>query len=285
MLDHLHTHRCVHTELWLHQSQLGCCGVHIRGCVADWCSNAGSSSQERCSNNRGKGCCHSFTAASSKYYWFQEGAHSRGHQPMCNLCLRKWQNSHSRALPYSTGHPVTSHSDMYLRKYLQMRSRMEQALASVCDVVPPCSKRCHSHVQIFLSNNTLGIVHEYAAMGTVYDMLKNQGPFPESLARFFFQQLVCGVRYLHERGVAHREIRLKHLLVKSFNFTTSTVPVIKITHFSAAKEDSGTGPACMGPSTSQTRSHSTHSGSRSQTQGSRGHVRSTTVRPQTTQCM
>ena len=136
-----------------------------------------------------------------------------------------------------------------------------------------------SFLQIFLSNNTLGIVHEYAAMGTVYDMLKNQGPFPESLARFFFQQLVCGVRYLHERGVAHREIRLKHLLVKSFNFTTSTVPVLKITHFSAAKEDCSTGPACVGPSTSQTRSHSTHSaGSRSQTQGSRGHVRHANVR-------
>jgi serine/threonine protein kinase len=91
-------------------------------------------------------------------------------------------------------------------------------------MIDPCKLLCAfvnvlTDMQIFLSNNTLGIVHEYAAMGTVYDMLKNQGPFPESLARFFFQQLVCGVRYLHERGVAHREIRLKHLLVKSFNFT------------------------------------------------------------------
>lgn len=134
-------------------------------------------------------------------------------------------------------------------------------------------------MQIFLSNNTLGIVHEYAAMGTVYDMLKNQGPFPENLARFFFQQLVCGVRYLHERGVAHREIRLKYLLVKSFNFTHATVPVLKITHFAAAKEDSSPGAAHAGPSTSQTRTHSTQNSGGRSNQGSRGNVRSTAVRP------
>lgn len=167
---------------------------------------------------------------------------------------------------------------LYHTETCSLLSRIEEALTRSAYVVLPLTVNSVDGVQIFLNNSTLGIVHEYAAMGTVYEMLKNQGPFPESLARFFFQQLVCGVRYLHERGVAHREIRLKHLLVKSFNFTHSTVPVIKITHFAAAKEDTSTGPAAAGPSTSQTRTHSTHSGSRSHTHGSRGHVRNTAVR-------
>lgn len=92
-------------------------------------------------------------------------------------------------------------------------------------------------LQIFLTDVVLGIMHEYATTGNLHDMLKSQGPFQESLARFFFQQLMCGIRYLHERGVTHGDIRLRNLLVKPFNFTFSKAPVLKISHFGCAKED------------------------------------------------
>lgn len=123
--------------------------------------------------------------------------------------------------------------------------------------------RSGSLLQIFLTEAMLGIVHEYATNGNLLDMLKAQGPFKESLARFFFQQLMCGVRYLHERGVTHGDLRLQYLLVKPFNFTFSKAPVLKISHFGCAKEDNTTTAAVppgkippRPPSQATTRAHS-----------------------------
>jgi serine/threonine protein kinase len=81
------------------------------------------------------------------------------------------------------------------------------------------------------------VVHEYASHGSIYDMLKNQGRFSENLARYFFQQMLCAVRYCHERGVTHGSIQLKHLLIKLHSIAQGTAPVLKLTNFEFAKED------------------------------------------------
>jgi serine/threonine protein kinase len=45
---------------------------------------------------------------------------------------------------------------------------------------------------------------ECATGGELFNKVKASGRFDEDMARFFFQQLIQGVQYCHENGVAHR---------------------------------------------------------------------------------
>lgn len=58
--------------------------------------------------------------------------------------------------------------------------------------------------RIFLTSTHLGIAMEYATGGELFNKVKASGRFDEDTARFFFQQLVQGVQYCHQNGVAHR---------------------------------------------------------------------------------
>jgi hypothetical protein len=65
-------------------------------------------------------------------------------------------------------------------------------------------------VQVFLTPTHLCIVMEYAAGGELFDHIVKAGRFSEDEARYFFQQLICGVDYCHRsvsrqgRGAAQR---------------------------------------------------------------------------------
>lgn len=51
--------------------------------------------------------------------------------------------------------------------------------------------------QVFLTPTHLCIVMEYAAGGELFDHIVKAGRFSEDEARYFFQQLICGVDYCH----------------------------------------------------------------------------------------
>ncbi|URD79917.1 serine threonine-protein kinase [Musa troglodytarum] len=51
--------------------------------------------------------------------------------------------------------------------------------------------------KVVLTRTHLGIVMEYAAGGELFDRISNAGRFSEDEARYFFQQLICGVSYCH----------------------------------------------------------------------------------------
>nr|XP_018675701.1 PREDICTED: serine/threonine-protein kinase SAPK7 isoform X2 [Musa acuminata subsp. malaccensis] len=51
--------------------------------------------------------------------------------------------------------------------------------------------------EVVLTRTHLGIVMEYAAGGELFDRISNAGRFSEDEARYFFQQLICGVSYCH----------------------------------------------------------------------------------------
>lgn len=54
------------------------------------------------------------------------------------------------------------------------------------------------------------------------------GAFPESVARFYFKQLIDGLDYLHSSGIAHRDLKPDNLLLtKDF--------VLKIADFGYSK--------------------------------------------------
>jgi serine/threonine protein kinase len=61
-------------------------------------------------------------------------------------------------------------------------------------------------LQVFLTPTHLCIVMEYAAGGELFDRIVKAGRFSEDEARYFFQQLICGVDYCHQSVSATHQI-------------------------------------------------------------------------------
>lgn len=53
---------------------------------------------------------------------------------------------------------------------------------------------------------------EYASRGCLLDVIK-KGGMTVAEARFVFAELVAAVHYLHERNIAHRDLKLENVLV------------------------------------------------------------------------
>ncbi|VVB08768.1 unnamed protein product [Arabis nemorensis] len=84
--------------------------------------------------------------------------------------------------------------------------------------------------EVVLTPTHLGIVMEYAAGGELFERISNAGRFSEAEARYFFQQLICGVQYLHAMKICHRDLKLENILLDG-----SPAPRLKICDFGYSK--------------------------------------------------
>jgi mitogen-activated protein kinase kinase kinase len=75
----------------------------------------------------------------------------------------------------------------------------------------------------------LNIFLEYVPGGSVVQLLTNYGPFEEPLVRNFVRQILCGLNYLHDRDIIHRDIKGANVLVDNKG-------VIKISDFGISKK-------------------------------------------------
>jgi len=73
------------------------------------------------------------------------------------------------------------------------------------------------------------IVMEYVDGITLAEHLRIQGPLPLSEAAFIFQRIVEAIKYIHDHGVVHRDI-------KSGNIKISTRHEVKLLDFGIAKD-------------------------------------------------
>jgi len=71
------------------------------------------------------------------------------------------------------------------------------------------------------------IVLELALGGELFDFIANSGNFEEPLARFYFKQMLEGLDFCHQQGVAHRDLKPENILLDQ-NF------VLKIADFGFA---------------------------------------------------
>ncbi|XP_069809102.1 protein kinase C delta type-like [Dendropsophus ebraccatus] len=71
---------------------------------------------------------------------------------------------------------------------------------------------------------------EYMSCGDFDQLLRSEGPLKISSARFYAAELVCGIQYLHSRGVIHRDLKPENILVAETGH-------IKITDFGLALEN------------------------------------------------
>jgi len=97
-------------------------------------------------------------------------------------------------------------------------------------------KLLHHHVvrfkRVFLTRCYLGIVLEYVAGGDLLTYIQQRNGIREDVGRWFFQQLVIGLDYIHQMGVANRDIKLENTLLDERKW-----PLVKICDFGYSKGD------------------------------------------------
>lgn len=57
---------------------------------------------------------------------------------------------------------------------------------------------------------------EYVEGGDCANLLKNIGPLPPDMARFYFAETVLAVEYLHSYGIVHRDLKPDKYVKKNF---------------------------------------------------------------------
>ncbi|KAF0925614.1 hypothetical protein E2562_017198 [Oryza meyeriana var. granulata] len=85
-------------------------------------------------------------------------------------------------------------------------------------------------IEAILTPTHLAIVMEYAAGGELFDRIVDLERFSEDEARYFFQQLICGVSYCHHMKICHRDLKLENVLLHG-----SKAPRLKICDFGYSK--------------------------------------------------
>lgn len=68
----------------------------------------------------------------------------------------------------------------------------------------PHSSRQHSGLE---ARSVLIMVLELGAGGEIFSLLMHAGAFPEDIARYYFQQLIFGLEYVHSKNISHRDLK------------------------------------------------------------------------------
>ncbi|VVC37193.1 Hypothetical protein CINCED_3A001458 [Cinara cedri] len=80
----------------------------------------------------------------------------------------------------------------------------------------------------FETRKHLCLVMEYVEGGDCASLLKNIGPLPPDMAKFYFAETVLAVEYLHNYGIVHRDLKPDNLLITALGH-------IKLTDFGLSK--------------------------------------------------
>lgn len=75
------------------------------------------------------------------------------------------------------------------------------------------SLNVHCSILICCLNSTLSSLYcRYMENGSLSNVIKKFGSFSESLTAIYVTQVLRGLRYLHEQGVLHRDIKGANIL-------------------------------------------------------------------------
>ncbi|CDH53138.1 pkinase-domain-containing protein [Lichtheimia corymbifera JMRC:FSU:9682] len=67
--------------------------------------------------------------------------------------------------------------------------------------------------EIIVTESSIYVVSEYCPNGELFDALATCGRCPEHYARKWFSQLASAIKYCHEQGIVHRDLKLENILL------------------------------------------------------------------------
>ena len=83
-------------------------------------------------------------------------------------------------------------------------------------------------LETFESENYMLIIMEYISGGNLQSFVKKRRKLGEKTAKILFRQIIQGIKYIHSRGIVHRDIKLENILLDLNN-------IIKICDFGVGK--------------------------------------------------
>ena len=67
--------------------------------------------------------------------------------------------------------------------------------------------------EVIDSNTNLMLVMEFLPGGELYNVIERNGKLTEQKARVFFQQILAGLEYMHNKGFTHRDLKPENILL------------------------------------------------------------------------
>ena len=83
-------------------------------------------------------------------------------------------------------------------------------------------------LETFETDKYMLIIMEYISGGNLQNFVKKRRKLCEKTARILFRQLIQGIKYIHSRGIVHRDIKLENILLDLNN-------IVKICDFGVGK--------------------------------------------------
>ena len=71
--------------------------------------------------------------------------------------------------------------------------------------------------QILNDSENIYIIMEYCEKGELFNLIIDEIFLKENEAAYYFYQLINGIEYLHQKGIVHRDLKLKNLLLTKNN--------------------------------------------------------------------
>ena len=72
-------------------------------------------------------------------------------------------------------------------------------------------------LEVFENKKYVFFVTEYASNGDLLKLIKNTNKVPEHDAKYMFFQIAMGLRYIHQQGIIHRDIKPDNILIDESN--------------------------------------------------------------------
>ncbi|KAF4637048.1 hypothetical protein G7Y89_g1042 [Cudoniella acicularis] len=164
---------------------------------------------------------HTGTAKSNQYYTIV-ASHGISIVRQCKTtqplrCIRTAKSSRYYSIIDSRGN-IIARQYRPLKPYVvhelpSKSSRHHTIGRAECDIQPGLRHPniVESH-RAFIYEDKTHVVYELCASGSLRDLVQ-QGPVPEGVASRMFVQLMGAIKYMHSKGVTHRDLKLDNILL------------------------------------------------------------------------
>ncbi|EKF37744.1 protein kinase-like protein, putative [Trypanosoma cruzi marinkellei] len=117
-------------------------------------------------------------------------------------------------------------------KYLSIQNSVKDALSQVQKEVGLLKELSHPNIIRYFGcctdNEYILLFMEFALAGSLTSIVRNFSGLNESVIQLYTYQMLLGLRYLHQKGVVHRDIKGENILLDGFG-------VVKLADFGSSK--------------------------------------------------